>query len=306
MANLSDERVRLATFEWLGEQVERYGDVLDWSLLLEGFVLEGERVSLVSPRGIFKPRGLDVPLSIRTAPESPYDDGFGADELLRYRYQGTDPEHRDNRGLREAMRRERPLVYFFGLVPGRYLPTWPVYIVGDNREALEFSVAVDDAVHIGSVQRSGEVRENETAIRREYVTSLARIRVHQRAFRERVLAAYRRECAFCRFRHEELLDAAHIAADATPEGEPRVSNGLALCRLHHAAFDAHFVGLKPDLTLTVRPDILREQDGPTLVHGIQALEGQKIVIPRTRDHRPDIGLVEARFTDFLANIPRAS
>jgi hypothetical protein len=28
-----------------------------------------------------------------------------------------------------------------------------------------------------------------------------------------------------------LLEAAHIVADRDPEGEPRVSNGLALCKL---------------------------------------------------------------------------
>jgi hypothetical protein len=52
-----------------------------------------------------------------------------------------------------------------------------------------------------------------------------------------VLAAYRHQCSLCRLKHEELLDAAHIIPDADPEGEPVVSNGLALCRLHHSAFD---------------------------------------------------------------------
>jgi hypothetical protein len=35
----------------------------------------------------------------------------------------------------------------------------------------------------------------------------------------------------------ELLDAAHILPDGHPKGEPVVPNGLALCKLHHAAFD---------------------------------------------------------------------
>jgi putative restriction endonuclease len=128
---------------------------------------------------------------------------------------------------------------------------------------------------------------------------LVRRRLHQRAFRERVLAAYRRECAFCRFRHEELLDAAHIIADADPMGEPHVSNGLALCRLHHAAFDRYFVGVRPDLRIEVRQDLLSETDGPTLVHGIQSLHGTIISVPRFATHRPDTERLEQRFAEFV-------
>ena len=70
-----------------------------------------------------------------------------------------------------------------------------------------------------------------------YITTLVQRRLHQQAFRERVLLAYREACSICRLRHRELLDAAHILPDRHPLGEPLVSNGLALCTLHHAAFD---------------------------------------------------------------------
>ena len=101
-----DARVRAAAFQWLSQAVERHGDVLPRSLLVEGFLLDGVRVPLVGPQGIFKPRVLrEVPLSITTAPEGPYDDTFGPDGLLRYRYRGTDPNHSENRGLRRAMSR---------------------------------------------------------------------------------------------------------------------------------------------------------------------------------------------------------
>jgi putative restriction endonuclease len=131
-----------------------------------------------------------------------------------------------------------------------------------------------------------------------------RRRLHQRAFRERVLEAIthfvgtRRQCAFCRLRHEELLDAAHIVPDSQPEGEPLVRNGLSLCTLHHAAFDRAFVGLRPDYVIEVRPDILREDDGPTLVHALQALHGTRILLPAARAQRPDPGLVEQRYAQF--------
>jgi putative restriction endonuclease len=57
------------------------------------------------------------------------------------------------------------------------------------------------------------------------MTSIVRVRLHQQAFRARVIEAYRTRCAFCRLRLQEHLDAAHITADAEATGEPVVSNG---------------------------------------------------------------------------------
>ena len=87
--------------------------------------------------------------------------------------------------------------------------------------------------------------------RRAYITTTVRQRLHQRGFRERVLHAYREQCALCRLRHTELLDAAHIITDREEEGTPQVSNGLSLCKLHHAAFDRFLLGITPDYTIPV-------------------------------------------------------
>lgn len=294
-----DARVREAAFDWLAGQVAELGDVLPWTVLLEGFRIDRRRVPLLSQQGIFKPAVLDVPLSIRTSSESPYSDAFGKDGLLRYAHRGTDPSHRENRGLRFAMEEGLPLVYFHGLVKGRYLATWPVYIVGDEPTSLSFFVAVDDADHV-SLSSLGEWIVGEGAdARRRYVTTVARQRLHQRAFRERVLLAYRHQCAACRLRHDELLDAAHIIPDADPEGEPVISNGLALCRLHHAAFDRFFIGLRPDYVIQVRPDLLVEEDGPTLRHAIQGLHGKRIGLPRRASHHPSVELLTRRYRRFV-------
>jgi len=64
-----DQRVRLAAFQWLRAQMDVIGDVLPRSVLAEGFVLDGERVPLLGPQGIFKPRMMtEAPLSITTIP----------------------------------------------------------------------------------------------------------------------------------------------------------------------------------------------------------------------------------------------
>ena len=62
----------------------------------------------------------------------------------------------------------------------------------------------------------------------------------------------------CWLRHQELLDVAHIIPDRK-EGEPIVSKGLALRKLHHAAFDNFLVSVTPDCGIQVRASILEEE-----------------------------------------------
>lgn len=302
-----DARYRAAAFEFLSDQIERHGDVLPRSILAHGFELDQRTVPLLGPQGIFKPAVMDVPLSMTTVPSGPYDDGFDDGGMLHYRYRGTDPFHRDNVGLRFAMQEQLPLVYFHRVVPSKYVAAWPVFVVGDDPSRLSFDVQIDDAMHVGLESGSPWIaRDDSTEARRQYVTSLVRRRVHQRTFRERVLLAYRQECAFCHFRHAELLEAAHITPDSDPLGEPVVSNGLSLCRLHHGAFDRHFVAVRPDHRIEVRHDLLKETDGPTLVHGIQNLHGTVIQLPRRSADRPGTERLAERYEVFLEQSERAS
>jgi putative restriction endonuclease len=185
------------------------------------------------------------------------------------------------------------------MVSGKYLATWPVLVVGDQPETLSFTVAVDDPAHVPINGTTKLELAEGTVARREYITALARRRIHQRAFRERVLLAYRYQCSLCRLRHDELLDAAHIIPDAEPEGEPIVNNGLALCRLHHIAFDRFFVGVRPDYVIQVRRDLLEEEDGPTLKHAIQGLHGTRIALPKRRLDLPSAELLASRYDRFL-------
>jgi putative restriction endonuclease len=216
--------------------------------------------------------------------------------LLTYRYRGTDPMHRDNVGMRLAMRRRVPLVYLYGIVPGEYMPVWPVYVVKDSPTELYFSIAVDEPQKLmtPAAAEGGLVAE----ARREYVTRVTRQRLHQQSFRQRVLRAYQERCAICRLRHDELLEAAHILPDGHPRGEPVVPNGLALCALHHAAFDRHVLGIKPDLTVDLRLDILREADGPMLRHGLQGFHGKPVWLPRHPENRPNIAFIAERYELF--------
>ena len=293
-----DLQIRLAAFQWLAEQTSLHGeDVLPRALLQAGFHYNGERVPLLGPQGIFKPRLLDLPLSITTAPEGPYNDTYDQGEELLYRYRGNDPQQRDNVGLRKVMQQNLPLVYFYGLVRGQYLAVWPVYIVGDDPTTKTFRVVADEMNRVVTEKTQILPSAPEDA-RREYITAQVRVRLHQQAFRERVLQAYSSQCSLCRLRHRELLDAAHILPDTHPEGLPLVRNGLALCKLHHAAFDSYLLTVTPDYVIQIREDILEEKDGPVLLHALQGLNQSRILLPHNPVNWPSREALEWRYTKF--------
>jgi putative restriction endonuclease len=99
----------------------------------------------------------------------------------------------------------------------------------------------------------------------------------------------------CRLRHPELLDAAHILPDGHPRGLPVVPNGLSLCKLHHAAFDEHVLRVRPDYVIELREDVLHEEDGPMLEHGLKGFHGKVLLLPRTASLRPDPELLDLRY-----------
>ena len=295
-----DLQVRLAAFNWLSEQVNSHGDVLPRKLLEQGFEFQVSEFHLLLRRGFSNPKFLNLPISITTAPKGPYDDYFGKDNFLIYRYRGTDPNHRDNVGLRKVFELKRPLVYFHGIEPGKYLATWPVYIIGDDQSNLTFKVAVDDAVpafEYSETSISRQIAEVSDA-RHAYLTATVKVRLHQRTFREKVLDAYKSQCAFCRLKHRELLDAAHIIPDNLPEGKPTIDNGISLCKLHHSAYDSFILGVTPDYIIQVREDILEEEDGPVLQHGLKGLHNSRLILPNSRPQWPSKDALAWRYDRF--------
>jgi putative restriction endonuclease len=195
------------------------------------------------------------------------------------------------------MIRRLPLVYLHGVAKGQYVAEWPVFVIADDQAALTFTVAVgvrgstSEAVQLAAFVAEGDIE-------RRYATRTAISRLHQQAFRARVLAAYRERCAVCRLRHRELLDAAHILPDGHPEGRPVVPNGLSLCTLHHSAFDRYVLGVTPDLRIEIRDDVLKEKDGPMLLHGLQGFHGAQLVVPTASQLRPNRDFLSARYELF--------
>ena len=289
----------MAAFAYLKSIAVHSGGQVTWSQL-QAFEFQGRRLPLIGQRGIRKVAGFDAALSIFTtyAPRPdvrPYDDGEGPDGYPRYKWRGSDASAYDNVALRQAMIQNNPLIWFWGLAPGIFEAIYPVWLVGEEPEQQQFIVAVDE----GMREQWTDLISHPVDLlaRRQYAEAIVRRRLHQRVFRGRVLLAYKSQCALCRLRHPELLDAAHIKEDAEG-GQPIVPNGLAMCAIHHRAFDSDILGIRPDYVVEVRDDVLHETDGPTLQYALQGLHQTELRVPRQTTARPDRLLLEERFERF--------
>ena len=273
---------------------------------LASVAVGGKSMRLVGTQtGIWKPQWMGAALSIltgyyRSDGKRRYQDGWGADELFRYKWRGTDGNLADNRWLRDAMTAGLPLVWFLGIgyAPGTstqvFQPVFPVWLIAEEPEEHQFVVALEESQR--GLAAGGRLRVGD--IERRYNHTLAVQRLHQPLFRARVLHAYLQRCAVCRLPFEKLLDAAHIRADADG-GEPAVANGLVLCKIHHGAFDANILGITPDYVVRIQESVLDTFDGPTLQHALKAMHGESLrQLPARPNDRPNRDLLEERYQRF--------
>lgn len=297
-----DAAIRMAAFAHV-RKLSMIQDELTSEHLKAGFLFEGGRVPLVNPqRGIFKPSRMPFLLSIRTVfPRSGarvwYDDQrqvhrqiYTGQEAVDYAFMGDDPDAADNRWLREAWENQIPVIYFLGIAPGRYQAILPTFIGDWDATALKakvvFSAAPASEVNAPPPSDNAE---------RRYGLRQVKQRLHQAQFRAAVIAAYDGRCALSRLPEARLLDAAHIVADADERlGQPVVPNGLPLSKIHHAAFDAHLIGIDPDYRLHVSGQLMSQNDGPVL-EALKALNGQVLHMPRRDRDRPDRDRLAQRF-----------
>ncbi|HLL54145.1 MAG TPA: HNH endonuclease [Myxococcaceae bacterium] len=298
-----DLQIRLAAFEAIGLRVARHGPTLPWSTISEGFEYQGERVFFAGrATGIFRPKQMRAAaLSIKTViprkgRTEPYEDRE-EDGAFIYRLERNGPDSRYNVLLREAHQLHAPLIYFKAVEPSLYRPVWPVFVDAMDQEGLQCRLVADDPSLL--IQGPAVADRKAVEIRRAYVTVQAKRRLHQDRFRVRVLDAYGQRCAVCRLPRPELLDAAHIVPDKDVRGVPAVHNGLALCRLHHGAFDTHLMGINPDGIIDLSPALLETRDGPTLQHALHGFHRQPLQAPRHVEDRPSRDLLAARYELFL-------
>lgn len=280
----------------LAERAEARGGFLQWADLTNVDLPDGSSRRVVDPGrgGIWNPSGLEATLSVVTSPDGPYADEELAGGLLTYHYQ-SGPEGGKNLKLRRAMDLGFPVIRFHKVASNAYVPIYPVYVIDDDPDSRVFTLSVDKS--FTSLTAAAVISE----IERQYVERLVRQRVHQPAFRARVMLAYDTRCTICNLKHARLLDAAHIISDAHDEGDAVVTNGLSLCKIHHAAYDENLLGISADYKVHVNDDLLAEVDGPMLRHGLQEMHGRTLLLPSRSADRPDVARLDRRYAEFLAS-----
>ena len=210
-----------------------------------------------------------------------------------YRLQGEDPESHDNRRLRETYEDQSPIIYFYGISETRYEAIWPAFVTSWDPSTLSVQIEAEGISPV-PMNRIDVPQE----IERRYATREVKQRLHQSAFREMILDAYQDRCAFSGLPVRRLLQAAHIVPDREAEGIASVRNGIALSTIHHAAFDAHLLGITPDGTIEVSDRLMRANDGPILEQGLKAIRGSRIFMPRIEKNWPDRNLLARRYDEF--------
>uniref|UniRef100_A0A1X7T8G0 HNH nuclease domain-containing protein n=1 Tax=Amphimedon queenslandica TaxID=400682 RepID=A0A1X7T8G0_AMPQE len=284
------------------------------------FYWKGEQpIVLQHPqRGVHRPLQCQFPISITTASRANrYGDHFEPDgEVFRYSYQGkgeagslTQIDNSFNNGLRELQKNRWPLIYFHGILSSYYLVVAPVFIIDDNPDDQDFGIIWGESMDFYESLAYQNPSTPAAISDRSLILDIpdlrpdqiqersVKIRLAQGSFREKILRAYNDRCALCRLNHPQLLDAAHITP-VSEKGNYSVPNGLSLCKLHHAAYDKHFLGITPDFEIKIRESLMDERDGPVLQYAIKGLHGEKIHLPKQRNDRPDQDALASRYEQF--------
>jgi putative restriction endonuclease len=299
-----DHELRVAAHQRARELGQRYDDLVPVAALKQGFPFRGERISFGSfQKGIHRLRQMVGPaaLTLMTAARvpgkrAPYEDELDVEQrAILYHYRAGPVDQPDNRALRAAFADQVPLIYFHGVAPGQYMVVQPVFVTADDAAARV--VLLEVGLPVADLQGDGIVSAPNV---RAYALREVRQRLHQQRFRRDVLHAYRHRCAICALRERELVQAAHIVEDADEHGVAAIVNGLALCAIHHLAYDRNLMGIDPEGVVHIARRLRDETDGPMLREGLQGFHGGVIVRPRRAEDQPDPARLGVRFDRFAA------
>ena len=305
LSDVDDLAFRESAFAWLRAQLLIKPNLSRDDL--SHFPFQGREYRLLGPyTGIWKPKELSSAIAISTAfvldeSKRPYQDEIGPDGMLRYKWRGTDKDHADNVALRRAMERGDQLIWFIGVgYEGKstqvYEPKFPVRLVAEEPKECQFVVSIDeDQMYLPD---TAEPRIHDIA--KKYNEQVVKVRYHQPVFRAAVLQAYQQRCAVCGLPFTKLLEAAHIKPDSQG-GSASVTNGIALCKIHHGAFDANLLGITPKYVVKIHGSVLDTTDGPTLQHSLKEMHESPLrQLPAHKVQMPDVDLLAERFQQFEA------
>lgn len=201
--------------------------------------------------------------------------------------QGLQPDHLDRSGqLRPHMLKNSavkgglPEEVFHLLVVNPDLLRQAAEYLLESHFPESFHQDLLEAVNLHEIQHPLALHET--------VTSKI-VRPRDPRFRVNVIQAYEYRCAICGYDiriDDQLmgLEAAHIRWHANG-GPDEVTNGLALCVIHHKAFDRGGIGLSNELELLVSTELHGQNEAWDF--WFRKYEGQIIRLPRQSRNEPE-------------------
>lgn len=125
--------------------------------------------------------------------------------------------------------------------------------------------------------------------RRETIVMVNR-KLRDVSFRRRILTAYSFKCAVCGIQLR-LVEAAHIIPVTHENSSDETCNGLALCSLHHKAFDQALIAVLEDYSVILNEDRAIELKNRNLDSGLAKFAQELrplIILPPAISDRPHV------------------
>lgn len=298
----TDLDVIFTAFQRINELEMIYGDAIPWSTIKEGFEYSGSNVLLANQvQGIFKPKVMkEGVLSIKTTiPKGDnvniYNDQFTDEGFYQYSLEQGDPYGERNVLLWQSFQGNSPFIYFHAVAPAVYKALYPCFVRNILPELGYSEIIVGSSLADAIVQDNIHVPDD---IESRYMVRETKVRLHQASFREAVLSAYSYKCAITGLPTPKLLEAAHIIPDQLIGDKQTVSNGIALSRLHHKAYDANLIGIDPDYKIHISEELNVTNGGPLLERGILDFSGSKLVLPKNEAVLPNRDYLARRFETY--------
>ncbi len=271
---------RLLSLQW--------GEAIPAAELSRGFPFDGRRLHLIAwGRGIFKPKELsDGPLTLVSSLAPFYDDEHLDGDVMLYDYAPAHSDEWANAGLKRLAVLGRPVVLLRQVKPKpdpEYMVFAPVAILGadDRTRKFRLDLAAETTATAAVPSPAPSV------FSKAYALTAAKARLHQAHFRKDILAAYAARCCVCELRERPLLDAAHIIPDRLPEGVATVTNGLAMCPIHHRAYDQNLLLVTEGYRVEIQEDRLAHAGSEPTKRMLLDYQGRRIWLPKNEALHPD-------------------
>jgi len=299
-----DIRIVNAAFARVKELESLFGDTIPSAEIRKGFKVDSESILFENQvQGIFKPKQMkEGVLSIKTTMPRDgqiniYNDQLKEDGFYHYSLQTGDPRAGSNKYLWQSKELCQPFIYFHAVAPAVYKALWPCFIKDIFPEQGYSVVSVGKANQ--SKRSDGEFEYTIAGdIESRYLVRESNVRLHQASFRHNVLQAYQNKCAITSLPIPKLIEAAHIIPDKEIGPKQTVSNGIALNRLHHRAYDSQLLGIDPDYKIHLGREFELIEGSDVISNYFSMYEGAKIYVPKNNQLKPDKDYLARRFESF--------